>query len=309
MVSLLSKFLSEFLHPDSDVLARHTSQPDVYKTDFIKHKTVALAPIKFEHLWNCKEKEEPNHLKCKLCFKEFETKSVHLNLQPSVHFNSFWHTDKWREGTNKPKCNCKENIGFDEFPLFVRSVTRIYNPMSSERAHKTCIIYTCLYFWCLLLTWPVCVCLECSVFSVCDNIFNDGVWLTWHPGLHLPVPLCLIIAEIMLNNDSCYSPYTGCPLQATRRNCGEQLTHKQHPPLEQTLPYCPNHKSPFKQIFNSQSLINIFTMFTQYTKLCCKDTHPIEGFDSSHWHIYLPVCTYSCFEALAIEWALAGSEH
>ena len=104
------------------------------------------------------------------------------------------------------------------------------------------------------------------VFSVCDNIFNDGVELTWHPGLHLPVPLCLIIAEIMLNNDSCYSPYTGCPLQATRRNCGEQLTHKQHPPLEQTLPQCPNHKCPFKQIFNSQSLINIFTMFTQYTK-------------------------------------------
>ena len=108
--------------------ARHSSQPDVYKTDFIKHKTVALAPIKFEHLWNCKEKEEPNHLKCKLCFKELETKSVHLNLQPSVHFNSFWHTDKWRDGANKPKCNGKENIGFDEFPLFVGSVTGIYNP-------------------------------------------------------------------------------------------------------------------------------------------------------------------------------------
>ena len=79
---------------------------------YIKHKTVALAPIKFEHLWNCKEKEEPNHLKCKLCFKELETKSVHLNLQPSVHFNSFWHMDKWREGANKPKCNAaKKTLG------------------------------------------------------------------------------------------------------------------------------------------------------------------------------------------------------
>ena len=267
MVCLLSKFLSEFLHPDSDVLGRHTSQPDVYKTDFIKHKTVALTPINFEHLWNCKEKEEPNHLKCKLCFKEFETKSVHLNLQPSVHFNSFWHTDKWREGTNKPKCNCKENIGFDEFPLFVRSVTRIYKPMSWEWAHQACIIYTCLYFWCLLLTWPVCV---CSVYSVCDNIFNDGVELTWHPGLHLPVPLCLIMAEIMLNNDSCYSPYTDCPLGATRHNCGEQLTHKQHPPLQQTLSYNDfNLICSLKQI---QYLINIFTLSTKCTKLCYNDT-------------------------------------
>ena len=155
------------------------------------------------------------------------------------------------------------------------------------------------------------------MFSVCDNIFNDGVELTWHPGLHLPVPLCLIIAEIMLNNDSCYSPYTGCPLQATRRNCGEQLTHKQHPPLEQTLPQCPNHKCPFKQIFNSQSPINIFTMFTQYSKLCCKDTHPIEtfkGFDSSHWHIYLPVCIIFLFWSTGHwvsscwEWTLSGDE-
>ena len=233
MVCLLSKFLSEFLHPDSDVQGRHTSQPDVYKTDFIKHKTVALAPISFEHLWNCKEKEEPNHLKCKLCFKEFETKSVHLNLQPSVHFNSFWHSDKWREGTNKPKCNCKENIGFDEFPLFVRSVTRIYKPMSWEWAHQACIIYTCLYFWCLLLTWPVCVCSECTVF-VTTYLMMESSWLDTLACTCLP-PSVSLRAEIMLNNDSCYSPYTPCPLEATRHNCGEQLTHKQHPPADIVL--------------------------------------------------------------------------
>mgnify|MGYP007048345439 FL=1 len=128
-------FYQNFYTQSQMCRARHSSQPDVYKTDFIKHKTVALAPIKFEHLWNCKEKEEPNHLKCKLCFKELETKSVHLNLQPSVHFNSFWHTDKWRDGANKPKCNGKENIGFDEFPLFVGSVTGIYNLLSSEWAY------------------------------------------------------------------------------------------------------------------------------------------------------------------------------
>ena len=41
MSRLLSLFLSEFLHPDADAggerVGRHTLQPGVYKTDFIKH--------------------------------------------------------------------------------------------------------------------------------------------------------------------------------------------------------------------------------------------------------------------------------